>query len=547
MDNFVINGGQLKGMLLSAVATLKNNADIVNQLNVFPVPDGDTGSNMLSTLENGVKCLAKIETDNVGEIFKEFSYGALMGARGNSGVILSQILKGISLGLKDVEKATAKDLATAFEMGIKTSYSAVEKPVEGTILTVFREATEFSLNNTNDNLSVVDFLKLHIEQAKRTLAKTKEMLPALKDANVVDSGGAGYVYIVEGMLSYLLGKEIAITLDDFDTKNTKEDIDFSLFTSDSKMVYGYCTEVIIRLQNSKVNVEEFNVDTLISNLKKYDCDSIVCYKFDDAVKLHTHTFTPGVVLNECQKYGEFLQLKIENMTLEHSETQEKLPPKKVGVVAVGNGEGLKELFYELGADVVIDGGQTLNPSAGDFINAFEKINAENIIVLPNNSNIYLSAKQAEEMYDKANVKVAKVKTMQEGYVALSVINPECDDVETLLSDIYASVDFVDSIEVTYAVRDAIIADKSVKKGEFMAIHNGKLLAVGCDKVETALSAIKAINDEDEKEIATVFFGKNLTKEEVDRFSESVEEELPDLSLNALDGGQDVYDFLISLE
>ena len=547
MDNFVIDGTQLKSMLLSAVVTLKNNADIINQLNVFPVPDGDTGSNMLNTFESGVKHLTKTDTDNVSDIFKDFSYGALMGARGNSGVILSQILKGISIGLNGAQKVDAITLANACKKGVETSYQAVEHPVEGTILTVFREATEYALENVNENSSVVDFYRLHLDQAQKSLLKTKEILPALKDANVVDSGGAGYVYIVEGMLSYLLGEEVAVTLDDFSTQNSKTDSDFSLFTSESQMVYGYCTEVIIRLQKSKVDVELFDVKTLTDKLKELGGDSIVCSKFDDAVKLHVHTFTPGNVLNECQKYGEFLHLKIENMTLEHSGTEEKLPPKKVGVVAVGNGEGLKQLFYELGADVVIDGGQTLNPSAGDFLNAFEKINAENIIVLPNNSNIYLSAKQAEAMYDKANVKVAKVKTMQEGYVALSVINPECDDIEMLLNDISASIDFVDSIEVTYAVRDAVIADKSVKKGEFMAILGGKLLAVGADKVETALNAIKAVNEDDEKEIATVFFGKNLTKEEIDRFTASMEEDFSDISLNALDGGQDVYDFLISLE
>ena len=398
-----------------------------------------------------------------------------------------------------------------------------------------------------ENSTVVDFLKLHIDQALKTLAKTKEMLPALKEADVIDSGGAGYVYVAQGMLSALSGEEISVTFDDFSSENKVETADFSLFTSDSQMVYGYCTEVIIRLQNSKVDVENFSVDTLISKLKEYDCDSIVCYKFDDAVKLHTHTFTPGVVLNECQKYGEFLQLKIENMTLQHTETEEKLPPKKVGVVAVVNGSGLKDLFTELDADVVIDGGQTLNPSAGDFIKAFDSVNAENIIVLPDNSNIYLSAKQAEEMYTKKSVRVVPVKTMQEGYVALSVINPDGDDIDMQISDIKSAIEYVDSIEVTYAVRDAVIGDKSVKKGEFMAIFGGKLLAVDSDKIDTALSAINKLNGDDEKEICTVFFGKNLSQDEIDRFTESMEEQFPDLSLNALYGGQDVYDFLISLE
>ena len=547
MENYTINGLDLKNMLLGGTAILKSNADIVNELNVFPVPDGDTGKNMLKTMQGGVKDIAKIHSNSIGEVMRVFANGALMGASGNSGVILSQILKGISLGLKDLTTATATDLANAFKLGVTTSYKAVEKPVEGTILTVFREATEYASQNLTENSTVVDFLKLHIDQAKKTLQKTKEMLPALKQADVIDSGGAGYVYVAQGMLSALSGEEIAVTLDSFDTQNTTETVDFSLFTSDSQMVYGYCTEVIIRLQKSKVDIENFSVDTLINKLKEYDCDSIVCYKFDDTVKLHTHTFTPGIVLNECQKYGEFLQLKIENMTLEHSETQEKQPPKVLGVVAVCNGDGLKELFTELGADFVIDGGQTLNPSAGDFIKAFDKVNAENIIVLPNNSNIYLSAKQAEEMYTAKKVSVVHVKTIQEGYVALSVINPDSDDIETQISDIKSAIEYVDSLEVTYAVRDAIIGDKSVKKGEFMAIFGGKLLAVGSDKIQTTLKAIKAINDEEEKEICTVFLGKNLTNEEIDHFTEVMEENFPDLSINLLNGGQDVYDFLISLE
>jgi DAK2 domain fusion protein YloV len=471
----------------------------------------------------------------------------LLGARGNSGVILSQFFAGMTKGFSKFKKANAVAVAKAMQEGVKQAYASVITPTEGTILTVAREAVEYATSKTNDKSTITELFTNLIKEMYASLQRTPDLLAALKEANVIDSGGAGYVYVAQGMLSALSGEEIAVTLDSFDTQNTTETADFSLFTSDSQMVYGYCTEVIIRLQKSKVDVENFSVDTLINKLKEYDCDSIVCYKFDDAVKLHTHTFTPGIVLNECQKYGEFLQLKIENMTLEHSETQEKQPPKVLGVVAVCNGDGLKELFTQLGADFVIDGGQTLNPSAGDFIKAFDKVNAENIIVLPNNSNIYLSAKQAEEMYTAKKVSVVPVKTIQEGYVALSVINPDSDDIETQISDIKSAIEYVDSIEVTYAVRDAIIGDKLVKKGEFMAIFDGKLLAVGSDKIQTTLKAIKAINDEEEKEICTVFLGKNLTNEEVDHFTEVMEENFPDLSINLLNGGQDVYDFLISLE
>ena len=547
MENYVINGNDFKNMLIAGTSTLKNNADIVNELNVFPVPDGDTGSNMLKTMQGGIKAISNLSLNTIDEVITEFSKGALMGASGNSGVILSQIIKGIASGLKGLENATASDLAKAFNEGVKCSYSAVEKPVEGTILTVFREATEYAVENINESSTILDFFNLHIEQAKKTLIKTKEILPALKDANVVDSGGAGYVYIAEGMLSALSGEEVSVTLDDFNSQETKPETDFSKFTSESEMIFGYCTEVIIRLQKVKTDVENFEISIITDKLKEFGCDSIVAYKFDDAVKLHTHTFTPGVVLNECQKYGEFLSIKIENMTLQHTETIEQLPKKKLAVVAVVNGEGLESLFYELGADVVINGGQTLNPSAGDFINAFESINAENIIVLPDNSNIFLAAKQAEEMYTGANVHVMDVKTIQEGYVALSIINPDCDDIDEQINDIKAAVDCVDSIEVTHAIRDAVIGDVSVKNGEYMAIFKKKLIAVDSDKVITAVNSIKAVCESDEKEVCTVFLGKNLTLSEVEKFTEMVDIELPDIMLNCIDGGQDVYDFLISLE
>ncbi len=547
MENYVINGNDFKNMLIVGTTILKNNSEIVNGLNVFPVPDGDTGTNMIKTMEGGIKAINNDALTTVGDVVAEFSKGALMGASGNSGVILSQIIKGIASGLKNVNEATAIDLANAYKEGVKASYSAVEKPVEGTILTVFREATEYASQNVNENSTALDFLRLHIEQAKKTLAKTKEILPVLKEADVIDSGGAGYVYIVEGMLSALSGDEVLVTLDDFNYQTPTNEVDFSKFTAESEMIFGYCTEVIIRLQKAKTDVENFNVATLTDKLKEFGCDSIVAYKFDDAVKLHTHTFNPGIVLNECQKYGEFLSLKIENMTLQHTETIEQLPKKNIGVVAVVNGDGLESLFYELGADVVINGGQTLNPSAGDFIKAFERVNAENIIVLPDNSNIYLAAKQAEEMYTGANVHVMQVKTVQEGYVALSIINTDAEDVSTQISDIKASIESVDSIEVTHAIRDAVIGNVEVKNGEYMAIFNGKLLAVDGNKVNVAVNAIKAVCESDEKEVCTVFLGKNLTQDEVDEFIERVEEEFPDVMLNSIDGGQEVYDFLISLE
>ena len=543
MSNFNVDGKVFKSMLLSGAGSLQNNIDVVNDLNVFPVPDGDTGTNMLKTLQGGIQALANCNGDTVSEVIGAYARGAVMGARGNSGVILSQIIKGIQKGLDGLSVLTPKDLVNAYQKGVEYAYSAVEKPVEGTLLTVFREATEYAAQNVNESSTVEDFYTLHIKQAQKSLQQTKEILPVLKQANVVDSGGAGYVYIVEGMYKALTGEELSVSLDG--EIAATESVDFSLFTKDSEMVYGYCTEFILRLQTKKVDVQNFDVSVIKEFLKTIG-DSIVIYKEEDAVKVHVHTLIPGLVLNECQKYGEFLTLKIENMTVQHSGVEEKKAPRKnLAVVAVANGNGITELFKELGADYVIDGGQTSNPSAGDFIKAFDLVNADNIIVLPNNSNVFLASKQAQDMYDGSNVYVVPTKTLEQGYVALSVINTTMDDIDDQISDVEAAIKDVSSIEVTYAVRNATIDDLTVQKGEFMAICDGHLTAVNKNAVDTAIDALK--NVDDDKEIVTVFYGADLNEDERQRFEELFEETFPDFSLTVYDGGQAVYSLLISVE
>ncbi len=543
MGNYSIDGKVFKSMLLSGAGSLQNNVHIVNDLNVFPVPDGDTGVNMLKTLKGGVDALASINEETISEVIRAFASGAVMGARGNSGVILSQIIKGIQKGLDGVQKANALNLVTAYQKGVEYAYSAVEKPVEGTLLTVFREATEYVAQNVNESSTIEDFYTLHLKQAQKSLQQTKEILPVLKQANVVDSGGAGYVYIVEGMYKALTGEELAVSFDGEVNKN--ESADFSLFTKDSEMVYGYCTEFILRLQTKKVDVNNFDVSVIKDFLKTIG-DSIVIYKEEDAVKVHVHTLTPGLVLNECQKYGEFLTLKIENMTVQHSEVEEKKAPRKnLAVVSVANGQGITELYKELGADYVIDGGQTSNPSSGDFINAFDKVNADNIIVLPNNSNIFLASKQAQEMYTGSKVYVVPTKTLEQGYVALSVINTTMDDIDDQIADIESAIKDVSSIEITYAIRNATIDGLTVQKGEFMSICDGHLTAVNKNAVDTAIDALKQV--EDDKEIVTVFYGADLQEEERQRFEEEFEEEFPDFSLTVYDGGQAVYSLLICVE
>lgn len=542
----IINGRDLKDMLIGGISFLKDNENTINELNVFPVPDGDTGHNMLMTLEGGFKAISKLDSPNIGEVMSAFSKGALMGARGNSGVILSQILKGWQLGLEGVETANVMQFAKAFKNGVKTAYSAVEKPVEGTILTVFRESAEYAFENINENSTFEDFFKLHINKASETLKNTVEMLPQLKEAGVVDSGGAGYLLIIEGMNKALSGEEIAISLDDFSTENSTETVNFDLFTRDSQMKYGYCTEFILRLQTIKVNPDEFEVETIVNYLKEIGGDSIVAYKNDDTVKVHVHTFEPGKVLLYCQKFGEFLTLKIENMTLQHSATTDKVERKKLAVVAVANGDGLIELFKEMGADAVIDGGQTTNPSAGDFLQAFNSVNAEEILVLPNNSNVYLAAKQAEEMYKDAKVMVLHTKTLQEGYTALSLINSEMS-IDEQLDDVLDALKYVLSIETTYAIRNATLNGISVNKGEFMAISNGKILATGEDIVTATVNALRNVEDIEDKEILTVFIGEDVSDEQKEEFASLVEDEFANLEYVEYIGNQKIYGFLLSVE
>ena len=532
-------------MLIAGANELSANLKIVNELNVFPVPDGDTGFNMLKTVEGGIVKINDYNGDSVSDIISAYASGALLGARGNSGVILSQMFKGIANGLKGVSSATVSHLKQAFNEGVKCSYSAVQNPVEGTILTVFRMATEYACANVSDDATVEEFIKAHVEEASKVLVQTKEMLPVLKESDVVDSGGAGLVYIEDGWLKMLTGEEIAVTFDAPEDENSF--VDLSLFTSDSVLTYGYCTEFLLRLQNSKVDVESFDEKVIVSELESLGGDSIVAFKTEDIVKIHVHTKEPGSVLNVCQRYGEFLTLKVENMTLQHNETKKKTPAKKVGVVAVATGDGLKELFTSLGADIIVDGGQTSNPSTQDFISAFDSVNAKNIFVLPNNSNVILTAMQSAKMYENANVYVINTKTLQQGYVALSLVNTEAEDYEEHIAEIEQMLEDVVGIDVTYAVRNATVDGKCVIQGDYMGISGKKLLATASDKVTATILAIKEVADLEDKELLTVFIGADVTDAERESFESQVAQSFPFLEYIPYAGGQEVYSFLICIE
>ena len=545
-----IDGKKFAEMLLGGASALSQHTQEVNDLNVFPVPDGDTGTNMMKTLEGGISEISSGDKDvSVADVSKSFSHGVLLGARGNSGVILSQIFAGINEELSRHEVIDAHALAKAFKNGIKKSYSAVQNPTEGTILTVFREATEYAIGKLDENSTVADFLANHIYQAQISLNKTKEILPVLAEADVVDSGAAGYLYVIMGMYQVLTGQEVA----EYKPSVAAQNIDISTFTRDSVLEFGYCTEFLLRLTTNKVDPDNFDINLILDMLEELKGESIVAYKEGDVVKVHVHTFTPGLILARAQEFGEFLTLKIENMSLGHSETpskkensKAKKPKKKFSVLTVATGEGMCALFCELGADEIVAGGQSANPSTEEFIRAFENCNSEHIIVLPNNKNVFLAAKQASELYDKATVHIIPTKNLMQGYGALSVITPGITDIDVLLSNIEEAAKGVVGAEITQAVRDVTLNGMEVKKGDYIAISEGEIVATDKSAEAVAISMLKGV-DMDEYEIVTLFVGKGVNSERRGELTEQIEELFPDLVLEVYEGGQDVYDYLIAIE
>lgn len=540
MDNFV-NAKTLKTMLISGLNNLKVHVSEVNDLNVFPVPDGDTGTNMLSTYLGGITKIKDNDCSTVKQLFEDFSSGSLLGARGNSGVILSQFFKGVALGLPSSQAVSVLEFANAFKRGVECAYKAVVNPVEGTILTVFRCATEYACSLVTPEQSLSEFVNNYLKMAKTTLNQTKEMLEVLADAGVVDSGGAGFVYILEGLLS---NQTAEVSLTAVEVENCAN---VDLFKSDSVLKFGYCTEFILRLQSAKVELFSFDSNLIVEELTQLGGESIVCAQSGDVVKVHVHTLFPGNVINVLQKYGELLTAKIENMDVQNAQVTSTLPKKKTAVICVASGDGVKELFLSLGADYVIDGGQTSNPSTSDFLTAFDKVNAKNIVVMPNNSNVIMSALQAKQMYEKANVFVAQTKNLQQGYVALSLINTECEDLDEHVEEISKIYNDVICIDVTYAVRDAVVSGINVIKNNYMAISGKNLLATESDKVSCAINAIKSTDNLQNKEILTVFYGNDLTEAEIEKFESLVEENFENLELIAYNGNQAVYSFLIAIE
>lgn len=551
MNTLFLDGKTLKRMLIGAAINIKKNIDYINDLNVFPVPDGDTGTNMTKTIEGGIAEISAISDDDcatVSDVTEKFAHGSLLGARGNSGVILSQIFAGIEEVLVKYEVATVKDFVVAYTNGVKKAYGSVMNPVEGTILTVFREATEYATSKITDDSSIEDFLSLHLEEARRSLARTKDILPALKEADVVDSGGAGYLFIAAGMYAALTGEDSAESYE-FSEISSVPAINIDAFTRDSVLEFGYCTEFLLRLQTAKVDPENFDVSEIIAYLESIGGESIVSYKTGDVVKVHVHTENPGLVLTKVREYGELLTVKIENMSLQHNETEVAKPKREhvpMAVISVASGEGMSELFTSIGADKIISGGQTQNPSAEDFIKAFEDVDADDIIVLPNNKNIFLTAKQASEMWNGARVHIIPTKTLMQGYSALSMISrdAELDDVIESANDAISNV--IDA-EITYAVRDAVIGGVSVKKGEYMAISASAIAATSETPEGAVVSMLEGVEDIDDHEVISIFVGHDVTEQKRADLAEKLSELYPNHEVLFYNGGQEVYSYLIAIE
>ncbi len=545
MENQKIDGNSFAQMLMGGAAELAAHTDELNSLNVFPVADGDTGTNMCRTIEGGLGEIAEEEDANISRLAGVFAKGVLLSARGNSGVILSQIFAGINEGLAGLETVGAADLVAAYERGIEKSYAAVQNPTEGTILTVFRESTEYAAKNLKKDSTVEDFFKLHIEQARRSLAKTKEILPALAEADVVDSGAAGYVFIAQGMYETLTGKPVSHHMT---PAQERSKINIDSFTRDSVLEFGYCTEFLLRLMTAKVDPDRFEISTLLSILEELGGESVVAYQQGDIVKVHVHTFHPGEVLSRMQAFGEFLTVKIENMSLGHTSEPKPAskPKKKLSVVSVATGDGLCALFKEMGAEQIVSGGQTSNPSIEEFIKAFDACEGENIIVLPNNKNVILAANQAAELYERAKVYVVPTKSLMQGYSALAVITPGITDPNDIVTSASNAAKNVQGCEITRAVRDVTLGGKDIHEGNYIAISEGEVAAVA-ESAEAALVAMLETADTDLCEIITLFVGKDVEADRRAELTERLEEQYPDCEITVYEGGQEVYDYLVAIE
>lgn len=557
-------GGMLFAkMLRGGASELHANAEEVNKLNVFPVPDGDTGDNMSMTIESGVASLDNIDTDDLAEVLKVASRGMLLGARGNSGVILSQFFAGMAKGVENVETADAKILAHALELGVQQAYTSVMTPTEGTILTVAREAVEYAVSRVNSKSTVQSLFSDLVNEMNASLQRTPEILPILGEAGVVDSGGAGLLYIIDGLNRVLNGEEIEDEGDHAALPAPKKapSVTEGAFGPDSEMEFGYCTELLVQLMNRKIEDNPFDLDALKLYLASYG-DSIVAFQTESIVKIHVHTLRPDKIMRYMLKFGDFISVKVENMSLQHTELKSEeakeeknedkkenitLPKKKYGIVAVSNGEGISNLFRELGADQIVEGGQTNNPSTNDFIDAFNSINAEHIFVFPNNGNIIMAAGQAAEIYENAKIHVVPTKSIGAGYVAMSTMGFDFSEPDALMAEAEDAISRITAAFISPAVRDVDMNGVHVTEGDTMGIIAKEIVISGPDKMASTYGLVDIMLGNGDKFMLTVFYGKDATAEERELLCEYVAKTYPSIEAYYIDGGQEIYPFLFVVE
>ena len=546
-----INAETLQKMFIAGAKNLEAKKEWINELNVFPVPDGDTGTNMTLTIMSAAKEVGAITEPTMETIAKAISTGSLRGARGNSGVILSQLFRGFTREIKKVDQIDVDVLSRACVKAVETAYKAVMKPKEGTILTVAKGMADKSCELVGESDDLVHVIDEIIKHGDYVLSQTPEMLPVLKQAGVVDSGGQGLMTVIKGAFDALLGKEIDYTLEPVQTAGTKVTEEVPM--DDVEIKFGYCTEFIINLDKEMPKSEEKAFKEFLESIG----DSIVLVADDEIVKVHVHTNEPGVAITKALTYGSLSRMKIDNMREEHQErlikNAEKMaeqqkadePRKKYGFVAVSVGEGLDEIFKGLNVDYIISGGQTMNPSTEDILNAVDKINADNIYVLPNNKNIILAAQQAESLIEDKNIIVVPSKTIPQGISAMIGFIPDNspeDNKEAMID----SMSYVKTGEVTYAVRDTVIDDKEIKEGNIMGIGDEGILAVGEEIDDTTINMIKEMQDE-ESEIVSLYYGAEVTEEAANKLADKIAEALPEIEVEGYPGGQPIYYYIASVE
>ena len=546
-----INGLVLAEMIDLGSKNLAKNAEKINALNVFPVPDGDTGTNMNLSMSSGAKETAANVVENIGELGKSFSKGLLMGARGNSGVILSQLFRGMSQHIADKKEVNAKEFAEAIQNGVSIAYKAIIKPVEGTILTVAREAAEAGIKAAEKTTSVVEVMEAIYTEAQASLKRTPELLPILKEVGVVDSGGQGLVCVYQGFVAALKGEKIegleAVETNLVDMQ-FEDDHDMD-FMNPEDIVYGFCTEFTVRLDKEK---KEFNEDKFREDMSKFG-DSLLVISDSEFVKIHVHTETPGDVFNYGQQYGELIKIKSDNMREQHrevlrkQESKQTTAPKELkeqAMISISMGAGLSKVLTSMGVDYIVEGGQTMNPSTEDIMKAIKEVNAKNIFIFPNNKNIQLAAKQAAELAEE-NVFVVESKTAPQGLAAVMVFNPQAAAEENF-ANMQEVLSTVSTLEVTHAVRDTNIEGVEIKKDEFMGIRNGKIVVSNLS-LNTVLEELLEKSLDEDSEIVTLYLGEESTEEYTDFLEQLIEEKYPDVEVELIESGQPVYPYIIGVE